>query len=93
MCRLGRKKLERYGAMQSGVLGFVNDAHPAATEFFYDAIVRNRAADQGLGVHYLAAILGRTSGQVNVGKPNIPRTAYAAQERPISHVRKDAYKA
>src|SRR5215475_399881 len=42
---VGRQKLERDEASEFGVSGFVDDAHPAATEFLDDPIVRNDAAD------------------------------------------------
>src|SRR5215470_15857871 len=42
---VGRQKLERDEASEFGVLGFVDHAHPAATESLDDAIVRNDAAD------------------------------------------------
>ena len=35
------KKLEGDKAMQPRVLGFIDDAHAAAAQFFNDAIVRN----------------------------------------------------
>src|ERR1700751_3082062 len=40
-----RKKFHRDEAPEFGIFCLVNDAHPAATEFLDDAIVRNDAAD------------------------------------------------
>ena len=48
------------------VLGFIDDAHAPAAEFFDDAIVGDCAADQGLGVRHLAGILRLKRSQVNV---------------------------
>jgi hypothetical protein len=44
---LFRKELEGDKAMQLGVLGLVDHAHAAATEFFEDAIVGDRLASHG----------------------------------------------
>ena len=44
------EKFQSDGAVEAGVLGFVDDTHAAATEFFDDAVVRNGAADKGLRV-------------------------------------------
>src|SRR5580704_12777107 len=40
-----RQEFEGDEAVQARVLGFVYDAHAAAAEFFYDAVVRNGLAD------------------------------------------------
>jgi hypothetical protein len=37
----GREKFESYEAVEICVFGFVDDAHPAAAQFFEDAIVRD----------------------------------------------------
>jgi hypothetical protein len=42
-----RQKLQRDMSVQLEVFGFVNHAHPAATELFQDAVVRNGLADHG----------------------------------------------
>jgi hypothetical protein len=62
------EKFESYGTAQGDVFGFVNHAHAAAAEFFDDAVVRDGAADEGLGVRHECAILKRAVGQVNSGR-------------------------
>ena len=42
---VGHQELQSDGAVELGVIGFVDDAHAAFTEFFGDFVVRNRAAD------------------------------------------------
>src|ERR1700747_518592 len=37
----GREELEGHEAVELGVLGLVDDAHPAAAQFFEDVIVGN----------------------------------------------------
>ncbi len=39
------KKFQSDGAIETSVLGFIDYAHAAATEFFEDAVVRDGAAD------------------------------------------------
>ncbi len=39
------QKLERDQAAELGVLGFLNDAHPAAAKLFKNAVVGNYYAD------------------------------------------------
>ena len=39
------QKFQGYTAAQAGVFGLVDHAHSAAAQFFQDAIVRNRAAN------------------------------------------------
>ena len=43
------EELEGDKAAQGGVLGLVNNAHPAAAQFFDDAIVRDGLADHAVG--------------------------------------------
>jgi hypothetical protein len=66
-------------AAKLGVLGFVYDAHPTATEFLDDPVMGNGAANQWLGVRHIAHILGATSWQVNEAKPLAPRSVLVAQ--------------
>jgi hypothetical protein len=40
-----RQKLERDETVETSILGFVNDSHPAATELFNDAVMRDGLAD------------------------------------------------
>src|SRR5713226_9791293 len=40
------QEFQRNKSVQSGILSLVDDTHPAAAEFFDDAIVRNGLADQ-----------------------------------------------
>ena len=48
--------------MQPSILGLVDHAHTAATEFLDDAVMRNGLAD------HWAEILGLEVGQVNEGE-------------------------
>src|ERR1700722_16778280 len=41
-----RDKLQRYGTMQGGVFGAINDAHPSATEGTENAVVRYKLSRQ-----------------------------------------------
>jgi hypothetical protein len=54
------------------VLGFIHDAHPAATEFFQDAIVGNRPSGEWRGMLFC------TLRQVNQcqGRRQIGRTSW-----------------
>ena len=47
-------------AMEPLVFGLVDHSHPAATELFNDAVVRDGLANHGMG-----AMLGSVQGQVN----------------------------
>jgi hypothetical protein len=60
-----RQEFESHKAVEMSILGLVNDAHPATAQLLQDSVVRDRAADQGLGVYHLAGILGCTQRQVN----------------------------
>src|SRR5215470_189589 len=53
-----RQELQRDESAKFRVHGLVNYAHPAATESFEDAVVRNRLPDQRVGVRHSVAILG-----------------------------------
>src|SRR6266478_10135028 len=53
-----RKKLERDETVETSILGFVDDSHPAATELFDDAVMRDGLADHGRRSRFLARILG-----------------------------------
>jgi hypothetical protein len=61
----GREEFQTHSPMEARVLGFVNDTHPAAPEFFEDAVMRNGLPDQRLGVGHLALILGCARRRVN----------------------------
>ena len=43
--QVGGEEFQRYGAVELGVLGFVDNTHPAFTEFFGDSVVANGLAD------------------------------------------------
>ena len=59
------KKFEGYEAVQSRVLGLVNHAHAAATDFLDDAVVRDRLADKGIAAWHAQPMLGCDNTQVN----------------------------
>jgi len=42
-----RQKLERDETVEASILSFVDDSHPAATEFLDDTVVRDGLADHG----------------------------------------------
>jgi hypothetical protein len=54
-----RKEFQGDKAMQAGVVGLINDAHPAPTEFLSDAVMRNGLPD------HTREILRPPTGQVN----------------------------
>ncbi len=54
--------------MESSVLGLVDHAHSAATEFLDDAVVRDCLADPRVGGWHVEHILGRDRYQVNEGR-------------------------
>src|SRR5215471_2764494 len=55
--RIG-KKLKGNETVEPCVLGLVDHTHPAAAEFFEDAVMRDGLADERLGLWHLARILG-----------------------------------
>jgi hypothetical protein len=57
--------------IEFNVLGLLNNAHATAAEFLLDAVVRDGAANQGLGVRHVAHILGTTGRQVNEAMPQV----------------------
>jgi hypothetical protein len=61
------KKLESDEAVEARVLGFVDDAHAAPAEFFYDAIMRNGAAKERVCSGHGAAMLNAGMWGVNEG--------------------------
>ena len=52
-----RQKFQRHKAVQPRVFRLVHHTHPAATQFFQDAIVRNRPANNGRGITHWCSIL------------------------------------
>ena len=46
--QLGGQELERDAAAEARVLGFVDDAHPAASEPAHDRVMGNALPDQGI---------------------------------------------
>ncbi len=51
------KEFQRYVAAKAGVFGLIHHAHAAATELFYNAIMRDCAANEGLSVRHARVIL------------------------------------
>src|SRR5208282_710590 len=62
------QKLESDKTAQACVLGLVNHAHSAATQFFQDAVMRDGLADEGVGIGHATNILGSWWRQVNEGQ-------------------------
>jgi hypothetical protein len=67
VCNVLRQKLQRNKAVQSRILGLINDAHATTTELLDDAVVGNGLADHG------AQILRAHNVQVNEYKDGIQR--------------------
>ena len=59
------KEFKSDEAVELGVFGFVDNAHPAAAEFFDDTEMGNAAADQTWGIRHEGTILVRWQGTVN----------------------------
>jgi len=47
--------------MRTGIFGLVDHAHAALTEFFENAVVRDRLPEERVGVRHSAVILGCVS--------------------------------
>ena len=56
------QELEGDEAAELGVFSFQDDTHASATELFDDAVVRERAADEGLGIRHACAHLSVRRG-------------------------------
>jgi hypothetical protein len=54
-----RQKLERHPTAETGVLGLVDDAHPAAAQLLEDAVVRDRLADHGVATPRRPSVASR----------------------------------
>ena len=63
--RILRKEFQGNLAPELGVLRAVDHAHATAAQLLDDAIVRDSAADERLGILHGSRILGRISRQVN----------------------------
>ena len=59
--------LESHKPVQACVFRFVHNAHAAATEFLDDAVVGNRASQNGRGISHWRRMLGCAQRQVNRG--------------------------
>ncbi len=46
------QELQRYEAAKLSILGLIDNAHPSAAKFLNNAVVRNRAANQGQGIRH-----------------------------------------
>src|SRR5579862_6641274 len=60
-----RKEFQSYLAPELGVLCAVHHTHATAAELLDDAVVRNSAADERLGILHSSRILGCIPRQVN----------------------------
>jgi hypothetical protein len=47
-----RQEFEGYEASEFGIFGFIDDAHASAAELLDDAVVRDGAADERLGIRH-----------------------------------------
>ena len=52
------KKFEGNKAAQARIFRLVHNAHPTATEFLNDAVMRDGLADERTGFRHLASMLG-----------------------------------
>jgi hypothetical protein len=59
------QEFQCHEAMKAGVLGLVDDTHPAAAEFFNNAVMRDGLANKRIGAGHAQHILGRDMSQVN----------------------------
>src|SRR5580704_15390632 len=57
------EEFESYEAVETNVLGFVDNAHASAAEFLEDAIVRDRLARKRLGVRHATPSYGGTRNE------------------------------
>jgi len=60
-----RQELQRNVSAQARVLGFVDNAHASAAQFFQDSVVGNRAADNGGSIRHRPCIVRQ---RLNTGK-------------------------
>ena len=61
------QEFQRDKTVEPGVFGFVDHTHPAATEFFDNAVVRN-----GLVDHRRESYVGETGKSTNLERPGGP---------------------
>src|ERR1019366_829920 len=79
--------------MQSRVFGLVDYTHAAAAEFFHDAVVGNRLADQRGGIRHQWHILGCVLCQVNEERwDQIPPQDSRASPGRHARKRKDSFR-
>src|SRR6266849_863263 len=79
--------------MEPHVLGFEDDTHPATTEFFENAIVGNRAAENRGGISHRRCMLrptnrceqSRSIGRIPPDKRCAYRTSSMGSEIPLPH--------
>ena len=60
-----RQEFQRHRPVQPGVFSLINHTHPAAAQFFQDAVVRNTSADKRGRFTHKPRIVGREPSQVN----------------------------
>ena len=63
--QVSRQKLERDETVETSILSFVDDSHPAAPELLHDAVMRDGLAGHGLGKHSERGMLGCDQSRVN----------------------------
>jgi hypothetical protein len=71
-CDVFGEELERDETMEASILGFVDDAHTAATELLDDAIMRDGLADHGEGTKLWSVMLGAPELGVNGADGGVP---------------------
>src|ERR1700736_6660228 len=85
MQHFARQEFQSNCTMEPRVLGLVNDTHTAATELFYDTVMRDGLPNKRAGIGHLAQMLGwnsEASQRVELG--NTDRELSAPDKRSIN---------
>ena len=65
---IARKEFQGDKTAERRILGLIDNAHSATAEFFDDAIVRYRVANQWIGAGHARHMLRRARSRVNEGE-------------------------